>query len=83
MDIVEEYDGLHFKGDLAKRNWPDRFIFLPGGKMVIVEFKRPGEEPRPAQEALHRQLADIGFEVHVIDRVSQFRQLLLEQLQSR
>lgn len=46
---------------------PDRLCFLPDGRLVIVEMKAPGEQPRPLQLKRHRELRDLGFEVRVID----------------
>jgi hypothetical protein len=28
---------------------PDRIVFLPGGKIIFVELKRPGEKPTALQ----------------------------------
>lgn len=76
MDIAEEAGCVHIKLDLAKRDWPDRLVLGPGRMFLFVEFKRPGEKPRRGQTALHRVLNRLGFEVHVIDSVDQFHQLL-------
>ncbi len=48
---------------------PDRLVLLPGGRMAFVEVKRPGEQPRPLQEARHRMLRMLGFKVYVLDSV--------------
>ncbi len=48
---------------------PDRLVLLPGGRMAFVEVKRPGEKPRPLQEARHRLLRRLGFKVYVLDSV--------------
>ena len=46
---------------------PDRLVLLPGGRLIFVETKRPGEEARALQKAVHRKLRDLGFAVLVID----------------
>ena len=46
---------------------PDRLALLPGGKMAFVEVKAPGKKPRPIQEARHRMLRRLGFQVYVLD----------------
>lgn len=51
-------------------NWvgaPDRLVLLPGGKVGFVEVKAPGQSPRPLQVARHRQLAELGYVVRVLD----------------
>jgi len=46
---------------------PDRICLLPGGRMVFVELKAPGETPRPLQLKRHAELRALGFRVLVID----------------
>ncbi len=45
------------------RGWPDRIVFLPGGRAVFCELKRPGGKLRPLQEHVHAQLKALGFQV--------------------
>jgi len=47
---------------------PDRIALLPGGRIAFVEVKRPGEKPRPLQEARHGMLRRLGFKVYVAGR---------------
>lgn len=56
---------------------PDRWFFGPGGRLIIVEFKRPGEVPEPHQEREIARLRNLGFEVHVIDNIADGRALFL------
>ena len=51
---------------------PDRLLMAAGGRMVFIEFKAPGKKPTPLQAAWHEKLRALGFEVHVIDNVSDF-----------
>jgi len=46
---------------------PDRIVLLPGGRILFVELKAPGEKPRPLQCKRAQQLAALGFQVLVID----------------
>lgn len=46
---------------------PDRILFLPGGRIIFVELKAPGEKLRPLQSRIHGMLADLGADVRVID----------------
>ncbi len=49
---------------------PDR-LFFKQGKLVIIEFKRPGVKPTALQLYTHQQLSSEGFTVHVVDNVTQ------------
>ena len=60
---------------------PDRIALLPGGKMVFVEVKAPGEKPRPLQLARHRLLRRLGFKVYVLDDESQIGGMI-DEIQS-
>jgi hypothetical protein len=53
---------------LGRRAAPDR-IFARDGRIVFVEFKRPGEEPRALQRREIARMRAAGIEVHVIDDV--------------
>ena len=46
---------------------PDRIVLMPGGRICFAEIKRPGAVPEPLQEARHRMLRSLGFQVFVID----------------
>jgi hypothetical protein len=47
---------------------PDYF-FAKGGRILLVEFKRPGGEPRDTQRQEIAMLRGAGVEVHVIDNL--------------
>jgi hypothetical protein len=47
--------------------YPDRIFWIPGGRPLLIEFKRPGEEPKPKQEYIHAQLKKLGYQVEVHD----------------
>ncbi|MNK37360.1 VRR-NUC domain protein [compost metagenome] len=53
---------------LGRRGAPDR-LFARDGRIVFVEFKRPGEEPRLLQKREIARMRAAGIEVHVIDDV--------------
>ena len=46
---------------------PDRIVFLPGGKIIFVELKRPGEKPTPLQDRIIGMLRGLGADVRVVD----------------
>lgn len=50
----------------SKRGFPDRF-YARDGRIVLVEYKAPGEKPTPQQIRRHQELREHGVEVHVID----------------
>lgn len=54
---------LVFQG---RRNAPDR-LFVKDGRVVFIEFKRPGKAPRKGQVREAQLLASAGAEVHYTD----------------
>lgn len=46
---------------------PDRLILFPGGKVIFVELKAPGEKPRPLQVKRAKELRTLGFQVYCLD----------------
>jgi hypothetical protein len=52
----------------GRRGAPDRWIFKDG-RLVLVEFKRPGRLLDAHQQREHERLAKAGFTVHVVDSV--------------
>ena len=51
----------------GQRGWPDRLFLIPGGRPLLIEFKAPGEEPRPDQESCIKILKLLGYDVEVHD----------------
>lgn len=51
---------------------PDRLMLSATGRAVFIEFKAFGKKPTPLQAAWHTKLRALGFDVHVIDNVSDF-----------
>ena len=65
---VEEMGGITYKlSPIGRINKPDRLVMLPGGKIIFVECKRPGETPRQGQLREHERLRKLGFRVEVLD----------------
>jgi hypothetical protein len=46
---------------------PDRIVFLPGGRIILVEVKAPGCHPSPLQQRVHLMLSQLGADVRVVD----------------
>lgn len=51
----------------AVRNWPDRFVLMPGAAMCFVETKATGKKARDGQVRVHAKLWALGFPVVIID----------------
>jgi hypothetical protein len=68
------------KLEKVKRSWPDRAFWVPGGRPWIVEFKRPGETPEPQQAERIEMLRGLGYEISVIDSVTEFRAFFSQYL---
>lgn len=49
--------------------WPDRLFFIPGGRPLLIEFKAPGEAPRPLQKVRHLFLEYTQYDIEVHDTV--------------
>jgi len=46
---------------------PDRICLFPGGRVIFVETKAPGEKPSSLQKKRHDELKKLGFKVLIID----------------
>lgn len=53
---------------IGRRNAMDR-LFVKNGRIVFVEFKRPGEGARETQSKEIGRFRAAGAEVHVIDNI--------------
>lgn len=52
----------------GRRGSPDRW-FLKSGRLVLIEFKRPGQHPDAQQVREHDRLKSAGFPVFVVTTV--------------
>lgn len=75
-DVAKERGVEHVKLERVGKGWPDRQYFLPGGSILLVEYKQPGRVPDDKQERIHERLRRLGHDVHVITSVSAFSDLL-------
>ena len=50
---------------MGNKSYPDRLFLMPGGKVLMIEFKRPGETPTKLQEYCHDELRNLGYDVEV------------------
>ena len=51
--------------------WPDRLYVLPGGRVVWVEYKKPGERPTAIQDERHDLLTAFGHTVATYESVEE------------
>ena len=63
-------------GPGAEVGWPDVEVFGPGGRVVLIEFKAPGKEPRMNQWYRIRRLRDLGHEVHVCEEYEAAKEII-------
>ena len=61
---------------LSKRAWPDR-LFIRRGRVIFIEFKRPGEEPTQQQLYRHNQIRAHGVEVFWTDNLERAKEILI------
>lgn len=54
---------------------PDRLCLLPEGRCFFVELKQEGQKPKKIQKYVHEKLRKLGFEVKIIDKISQIVEL--------
>lgn len=59
----------------SRRSVPDR-MFIQGGRVVFIEFKRPGGELTSGQTREIERLLVAGVEVHVAYSVEEVKEIL-------
>lgn len=59
----------------SRNGFPDRF-YAKGGRIVLIEWKRPGAPLRKQQVIRQRQLRMAGVEVYTIDNVVEANRIL-------
>lgn len=48
---------------------PDRIVLLPGGRIIFVELKAPGNKLRKIQEYRSKELRSLGFQAECLDTI--------------
>ena len=62
---AERYGILHVKLNLQfRRGWPDRMFLIPGGRPLLIEFKRPGKQLELLQAHVISKLKALNYDVH-------------------
>ena len=62
----------------GQAGWPDRMFLFSGGRVLFIEFKRPGGSTRAVQTQFHKRLRLRGFRVEIVDSVEEGRRLIDE-----
>jgi len=62
--IKEVFPGVEVRKFEARRNDPDRIVFLPEGRTVLVELKRPGKDLRQGQIRAKKRFEKLGHSVY-------------------
>lgn len=57
---------------------PDQIFISPSGKVIFIEFKRPGGKTTSGQNREHQRLRDQGCTVFVIDNVEEGKRVVDE-----
>ena len=72
----------HRKLDVGRgsKNWIDHAFWGPGGRHLLIEFKRPGEKMTPGQTVRFMRLAKMGHEIYEIQTLDDFEKLLEGEL---
>jgi hypothetical protein len=60
----------------AQSHIPDRIFITPAGVVFMVEFKRKGKKPTPAQDVEITKIRATGVQVNVVDNVEQGKRLI-------
>lgn len=61
VDWAKEHGFLALKVKFVDNGYPDRLFISPSGHTIFIEFKRPGEQPRPLQSYRIAELVKRGI----------------------
>ncbi len=65
---VKEHGGIALKFvSPGCRGVPDRLVFMPAGRIYLVELKAPGRRPSVLQKYMRNKFTRLGFKYYVID----------------
>jgi len=75
----------NFMGPGVQTGWPDTEIFMPGGRLLLVEFKAPPTKKKPKKKQPTKiqqwridQVLALGFDVIVCDDIEAGKSVLNE-----
>jgi hypothetical protein len=67
---------LTMAGPMGSQGWPDYLFIGPQGDVFFIEFKKDGGKPTPLQLQRHKELADRGHAVYVVDDVGRGKRVV-------
>lgn len=76
VNYVKEKGGLALKWTSpSRRGVPDRIIFLPGGRLIFAEIKKPDLKDglSPQQRKVAEMLTRLGFTVWRVNDFEEFK----------
>ena len=75
VNIAERHGCILLK--IEKRmGWADRILLTPNGKIMFIEFKKPGNSLMPMQKHIQQMVRTMGFSYEEVDNFSLFLTLL-------
>jgi hypothetical protein len=82
--IKERFGILSTKIEQTSINgFPDRIFWPPYGSPILIEFKAPGQKPRPSQVKIIKYLRKCGYQVEVCDNVDSAVEIIINALASK
>lgn len=73
---------LSFRAGVST-GWPDLACFLPGGRLLMMECKRPGGRAAPLQLHIMETLRDLGFACVICDTSDSARRAIASAMGAR
>lgn len=64
----------------SRRSVPDRIFFKPDGTVFLIEFKRRGQKPTPAQKVEIERILKQKLFVWVVDNIEQGKRVVDAEL---
>jgi len=64
------------------KGWPDLSVYIPGGRLVLIETKKPGEGLSNVQRHVVETLINNGFPVYVCDNIGHATRVLRKEYES-
>ena len=81
LEYCKEHGYPVFHDWSRKKNragWPDLFIFMPKGRLVLIELKSAGRKLRTEQQEFKCMLMWLGFNIHVVRSYRKFLEIMKE-----